>query len=67
MSAPDWSGFVPSQSPTDDLIRYLGDFRFAARGYLNNRVRRTLEIRIRAIEYVLRDRGLSPEAIAAIK
>lgn len=59
--------FTIKDSTTDELIRFLGNYRFSSRGYMGRQLRHSIRIKMRAIEMTLADRGLSAESIAAIR
>ncbi len=51
---------------TDDLVRYLGNYRFSSRGGMSRQLRQSIDRKMQAIEITLAERGMSATWIANI-
>lgn len=58
--------YTISATTTDDLVRYLGNYRFSSRGYMGRQLRSSINTKMRAIEMTLAERGMSATWIANI-
>lgn len=58
--------FTISTTLTDDLIRFLGNYRYSYRGSMGRQLRNSINCKMRAIELTLAERGMSAEWIANI-
>lgn len=58
--------FTIATASTDDLIRYLGNYRFSSRGGMSRQLRDSINRKMQAIEITLAERGMSAIWIANI-
>ena len=58
--------FTIATASTDDLVRFLGNYRFSCRGGMSRQLRQSINRKMQAIEITLADRGMSATWIANI-
>ena len=58
--------FTIATASTDDLVRFLGNYRFSCRGGMSRQLRQSIDRKMQAIEITLADRGMSATWIANI-
>lgn len=58
--------FTIATASTDDLVRFLGNYRFSYRGGMSRQLRQSINCKMKAIEITLAERGMSATWIANI-